>query len=126
MKKIIGVIVLGILFTSCFDPKKGELDVDITTFKGPVKFENLCSDKIKEKSDIESHIFSMALNTKYKCKNIATYKPMSCSFFASPKSGDTIFVTMKGTAENAYGVPGEINSSGRIVKGKLLDSIFVY
>jgi hypothetical protein len=44
MKKIISVFVLGLLFTSCFDPKKGELDVDITTFKGPVKFENLCSD----------------------------------------------------------------------------------
>ena len=126
MKKIISVLVVGVLVTSCFNPEKGEVEVDITTFKGPVKFSNLCKDKISKKSEIESFVQSMATSVKYQCKNQATYKPLDAHFFTIPKLGDTIKVTLNGTAANSYGVPGEIRGYGSIVKGKLLDNIEVF
>lgn len=126
MKKIISVLVVGVLVTSCFNPEKGEVEVDITTFKGSIKFSNLCKDKISKKSEIEGFVQSMATSVKYQCKNQATYKPLDAHFYTAPKLGDTIKVSLKGTAENSYGVPGEITGYGSIVKGKLLDNIEVF
>jgi hypothetical protein len=126
MRKLIYLSILGILVTSCFNPKKGEVEVDITTFKGPVKFSNLCENRISKKTEIEGFVQSMATSVKYQCKNQATYKPLDANFFTAPKLGDTIKVILTGTAENSYGVPGEITGYGNIVKGKLLDSVHVY
>jgi len=135
MKKIISVLVVGVLVTSCFNPekeevkfdsKKGQIEIDITTFKGPVKFLNLCEDRITKKNELENYIYSMAIHVKYQCNNEATYIPLDAHFYSSPELGDTIRVSLKGTAENSYGVPGEIDSYGSIVKGKLLDNIEVY
>ncbi len=118
--------IMGVLVTSCFNPKKGEVEVDITTFKGPVKFSNLCDNKISKKSEIEGYVQSMATSIKYQCKNQATYKPLDANFYTAPKLGDTIKVSLNGTAENSYGVPGEIRGYGSIVKGKLLDNVLVF
>ena len=126
MKKLIYLSILGALMTSCFNPKKGEVEVDITTFKGPVKFSNLCENRISKKTEIEGFVQSMATSVKYQCKNQATYKPLDANFFTAPKLGDTIKVILMGTAENSYGVPGEITGYGNIVKGKLLDSVLVF
>lgn len=126
MKKVISVLVLGMLVTSCFNSEKGEVDVDITTFQGPVKFSNLCEDKLSGKKEITGFVQSMCTKLKYNCKNSASFKPTACNFYGSKKSGDTVFVSLVGTAQNGYGVPGEITAYGKIIKGKLLDDVFVY
>ncbi len=126
MRKVISVLVLGMLVTSCFNSEKGEVEVDITTFKGPVKFDNLCKERLTKKSEIEGYIHSMSTSVKYQCKNQATYKPMDAHFYSGPKLGDTIKVSLNGTSENSYGVPGEITGYGSIVKGKLLNNVLVF
>jgi hypothetical protein len=125
MKKVISVLVLGMLVTSCFNSENGEVDVDITTFQGSVKFSNLSEDKLSGKKEITGLVQSMCTKLKYECKNSATFKPAACSFYGGKKSGDTVFVSLRGTAENSYGVPGEITAYGKIIKGKLLDNILV-
>ncbi len=135
MKKMLFISILGVLLASCsdskkeeveFDSKKGQIEIDITTFKGPVKFLNLCEDRVTKKTELENYIYSLAISVKYQCKNKATYKPLDASFYSSPELGDTIKVSLKGTAENSYGVPGEITGYGNIVKGKLLDDVLVF
>lgn len=125
MKKVISVLVLGLLVTSCFDSKQGEVNVDIETYQGTVKFSNLCDDKISGKKEITNYVQSMCTKLKYECKNSATFKPTACSFYGGKKFGDTVLVSLRGTAENGYGVPGEITAYGKIIKGKLLDNVLV-
>ena len=125
MKKVISVLVLGMLVTSCFDSRQGEVDVDITTFEGSVKFSNLCEDKLSGKKEITKYVQSMCTKLKYECKNSASFKPTRCSFYGGAKFGDTVLVSLTGTAQNGYGVPGEITAFGKIIKGKLLDDVFV-
>jgi hypothetical protein len=125
MKKLISVLVLSVLLTSCFNSKRGEIEVDITTFQGPVKFSNLCEDKLSAKDEITDHVQNMCSKTKYYCSNSATFIPLTCSFYTGKDFGDTILVSLSGTAENGYGVSTEILSYGKIVKGKLLDEVIV-
>ena len=126
MKKAISVLVLSILLTSCFNSKEGSVDVDITTFQGSVKFNNLCEDKLTEKYKITRYIKSMCTAVKYKCSNSATFIPLECNFNSSEVLGDTILISLKGTAENTYGVPAEITGFGHIVKGVLLNDVSVF
>jgi hypothetical protein len=126
MKKLISVLVLSVLLTSCFNSKRGEIEVDITTFQGPVKFSNLCEDKLSGKDEITDHVQNMCSKTKYYCSNSATFIPTKCSFYSTKDLGDTVLVSLSGTAENSYGVPAEILSYGTIVKGKLLDELIVF
>lgn len=126
MKKTISVIVLSILLTSCFNSKEGSVNVDISTFKGSVKFTNLCDEKLTEKYKITRYIKSMCTKVKYNCSNSATFIPLECRFASSKLLGDTILIDLKGTAENNYGVPGEITGCGYIIKGVLLNDINVY
>ena len=122
MKKLISVLVLSVLLTSCFNSKRGEIEVDITTFQGPVKFSNLCEDKLSAKDEITNHVQNMCSKTKYYCSNSATFIPLTCSFYST----NTVLVSLSGTAENSYGVSAEILSYGKIIKGKLLDELIVF
>ena len=126
MKKLISVLVLSVLLTSCFNSKEGEINVDITTFQGSVKFNNLCEDKLTEKYKITRYIKSMCTAVKYKCSNSATFIPLTCSFYTGKDLGDTVIISLTGTAENGYGVPAEILGYGKIIKGKLLDELIVF
>lgn len=126
MKKLFSVLVLSVLLTSCFNSKKGEIEVDITTFQGPVKFSNLCEDKLSGKDEITDHVQNMCSKVKYSCSNSATFIPLTCSFYTGKDLGDTVIISLTGTAENGYGVSTEILGYGTIVKGKLLDEVIVF
>ncbi len=121
MKKMISVLISGVLVTSCgsnskekkYDTARGKIYVDLTSFKDSVDFINTAANVKTEKS-IKRIMDLSCSRAKFSCSNIATFKPVKLSIYGQ----DTIFCSLDFMASNTYGTPGEITGLGTFLVKK--------
>jgi hypothetical protein len=122
MKKILLLTITAFFLNSCGDSKSnfnstsGKVLVEVGQVKDSVSFLNTDSTLTSE-VDIKSLIDQAAFEGQINVKNPLTFKPLDCMIY---RDNDTTTVNLSFSAENSYGVPGELTASCIFVNKKII------
>jgi hypothetical protein len=92
--------------------KKIKLDLETFT-NDSVKFEIDVEpkdvNKLPKQDTLEMKLFKALLDSKYSCKNEATFNPKKIQFYFTEWDGKECYkITIQFLASNSFGVPGEL------------------
>ena len=105
-----------------FSSSSGMIYVKLDNFEDSVYFDNNV-DGLDSESSIDNIVWTICMKSQHQCANPATFIGKKCMIFQNEERGDTITVYLDFTAENAYGVPGELTGQADYVNGKMINHI---
>ena len=122
MKKILLLLPIASIFlNSCgdstnFSSTSGKVLVEVGQIKDSISFLNTDSTLTSE-ADIKSLIDQTAFEGQLNIKNPLTFKPLDCMIYSE---NDTTTVNLSFSAENSFGVPGELTASCLFVNKRII------
>jgi|APGre2960657404_1045060.scaffolds.fasta_scaffold84131_2 hypothetical protein len=128
-KTLLFLTIVSLIVTSCGDSKpefnsnSGKILVEVDQVKDSITFLNTDSTLTSE-TDIQSLVNQVAREGQLNVKNPLTFKPLDCFIY---RTNDTLSISVSFSAENSYGVPGQLTAYCSFVNKKMIqDKTFIF